>query len=122
MLIQGKYNSAITMIDELEKECVEQIQSICDLEYMKDAKIRIMPDSHSGKGICIGFTAIVKDKICPNFCGVDISCSISAYKLDAVKIDCEKLDEIVRKYVPSGLSVRSKVSELVSQDLKDKIL
>lgn len=121
MLIQGKYNSAITMIDELEKECVEQIQSICDLEYMKDAKIRIMPDSHSGKGICIGFTAIVKDKICPNFCGVDISCSISAYKLDAVKIDCEKLDEIVRKYVPSGLSVRSKVSELVSQDLKDKI-
>lgn len=121
MIIKGKYNQAIVMIDELEKECIEQIQSICDLEYMKDAKIRIMPDSHTGKGICIGFTAFVKDKICPNFCGVDIDCSVSIYKLDVKEINCEKLDEVIRKYVPSGLSVRSKISELVSQNLKDKI-
>ena len=77
MKIQGLYNTAISMIDTLEPECVEQIQGICSLEYMKDAKIRIMPDSHAGKGICIGFTAYVNDKICPNFVGVDISCSIS---------------------------------------------
>lgn len=131
-VIKGSYTDAICMLPydsaeeailsgSFEKECVEQIQSICDLEYMKDAKIRIMPDSHSGKGICIGFTAFVKDKICPNFCGVDISCSISAYQLNAKEIDCEKLDEVIRNYVPSGLSVRSNVSELVSQDLKDKI-
>ena len=122
MKIQGLYNTAITMIDTLEPECVEQIQGICSLEYMKDAKICIMPDSHAGKGICIGFTAYVNDKICPNFVGVDISCSISTYKLNVKDVDFEKLDKIIRQYVPSGNSVRQTVSELVTEDMKAKVL
>jgi len=122
MKIEGLYNSAICMIDSLEPECIEQIQGICSLDYMKDAKIRIMPDSHAGKGICIGFTAYVNDKICPNFVGVDISCSISTYKLNVKDVDFEKLDKIIRQYVPSGNSVRQKVSELVSEEMKAKVL
>ena len=121
MKIQGLYNTAISMIDTLEPECVEQIQGICSLEYMKDAKIRIMPDSHAGKGICIGFTAYVNDKICPNFVGVDISCSISTYKLNVKDVDFEKLDKTIRQYVPSGNSVRQTVSELVTEDMKAKV-
>lgn len=121
MKIEGLYNSAICMIDSLEPECIEQIQGICSLEYMKDAKIRIMPDSHAGKGICIGFTAYVNDKICPNFVGVDISCSISTYKLNVKDVDFEKLDKIIRQYVPSGNSVRQMPSELVTEDMKNKV-
>lgn len=121
MKIEGLYNTAISMIDTLEPECVEQIQGICSLEYMKDAKIRIMPDSHAGKGICIGFTAYVNDKICPNFVGVDISCSISTYKLNVKDVDFEKLDKTIRQYVPSGNSVRQTVSELVTEDMKAKV-
>ena len=121
MKIEGLYNSAICMIDSLEPECIEQIQGICSLDYMKDAKIRIMPDSHAGKGICIGFTAYVNDKICPNFVGVDISCSISTYKLNAKDVDFEKLDKVIRQYIPSGNSVRQTVSELVTEDMKAKV-
>lgn len=121
MKIEGLYNSAICMIDELEPDCVEQIRGICSLEYMKNAKIRIMPDSHAGKGICIGFTAYVNDKICPNFVGVDISCSISTYKLDVKEVDFEQLDKVIRNYVPSGNSVRQKISELVTDDMKEKV-
>lgn len=121
MKIEGLYNTAVSMIDTLEPECVEQIQGICSLEYMKDAKIRIMPDSHAGKGICIGFTAYVNDKICPNFVGVDISCSISTYKLNVKDVDFEKLDKTIRQYVPSGNSVRQTVSELVTEDMKAKV-
>jgi len=121
MKIQGLYNSAICMIDDLEPECIEQIQNICSLEYMKDAKIRIMPDSHAGKGICIGFTGYVNDRICPNFVGVDISCSISTYKLNVKDVDFEKLDSVIRQYIPSGNSVRQSVSELVTEDMKEKV-
>ena len=121
MKIEGLYNSAVCMIDELEPECVEQIKGICSLEYMKDAKIRIMPDSHAGKGICIGFTAYVNDRICPNFVGVDISCSISTYKLDVKEVDFEQLDKVIRNYVPSGLSARQKISELVTDEMKEKV-
>lgn len=121
MKIEGLYNSAVCMIDELEPECVEQIKGICSLEYMKDAKIRIMPDSHAGKGICIGFTAYVNDRICPNFVGVDISCSISTYKLDVKEVDFEQLDKVIRNHIPSGLSVRQKISELVTDEMKEKV-
>ena len=121
MKIEGLYNSAVCMIDELEPECVEQIKGICSLEYMKDAKIRIMPDSHAGKGICIGFTAYVNDRICPNFVGVDISCSVSAYKLDVKEVDFEQLDKVIRNYVPSGNSVRQKISDLVTDEMKEKV-
>lgn len=121
MKIEGLYNSAVCMIDELEPECVEQIKGICSLEYMKDAKIRIMPDSHAGKGICIGFTAYVNDRICPNFVGVDISCSVSTYKLDVKEVDFEQLDKVIRNYVPSGNSVRQKISDLVTDEMKEKV-
>lgn len=131
-LIKGSYTNAVCMLPynneeeafasgSFETECYEQVKTLCSMKKFENCSVRIMPDTHSGKGSVIGFTAIVKDFAIPNVTGVDISCSISTYKLDADKINCEKLDEIVRKYVPSGLSIRSKVSELVSQDLKDKI-
>lgn len=122
MEINGQYNSAITMIDNLEDECISQIIGICNLEYMKDSKIRIMSDAHAGKGICVGFTATMKDKVSPNFCGVDISCSVSGYKLSVdSNLDCEKLDKIIRQKVPSGMSIRQHISKLVSKEFKESV-
>lgn len=121
MEIRGKYNSALVMTDQVEEECISQIITLCNQEIFKDSQIRIMPDCHSGKGCVIGFTAKIKDKIIPNLVGVDISCSISTYKLNVKEVDFEYLDQVIRKYIPSGMSVRSTVSKLVSQELKDKI-
>ena len=121
MEIRGKYNSALVMTDQVEEECISQIITLCNQEIFKDSQIRIMPDCHSGKGCVIGFTAKIKDKIIPNLVGVDISCSISTYKLNVKEVDFEQLDQVIRKYIPSGMAVRSNVSKLVSQELKDKI-
>ena len=121
MEIRGKYNSALVMTDQVEQECISQIITLCNQEIFKDSQIRIMPDCHSGKGCVIGFTASIKDKIIPNLVGVDISCSISTYKLNVQEVDFEKLDQVIRKYVPSGMAVRSSVSKLVSDELKDRI-
>lgn len=119
--IQGKYNSAVVMTDQIEDECVGQLVTLCSQEIFKDSKIRIMPDCHAGKGCVVGFTASIKDRIIPNLVGVDISCSISTYKLDVKDVDFEQLDQVIRKYVPSGMAVRSSVSKLISKALQDKI-
>lgn len=119
--VKGKYNSAIVMTDQIEEECVGQLVTLCSQEIFKDSQIRIMPDCHTGKGCVVGFTASIKDRIIPNLVGVDISCSISTYKLDVKEVDFEQLDNVIRKYVPSGMSIRSTVSKLVSDNLKAKI-
>lgn len=119
--VKGKYNSAIVMTDQIEEECVGQLVTLCSQEIFKDSQIRIMPDCHAGKGCVVGFTASIKDRIIPNLVGVDISCSISTYKLDVKEVEFEQLDNVIRKYVPSGMSIRSTVSKLVSDNLKAKI-
>ena len=119
--IKGKYNSAVVMTDQIEEECVGQLVTLCSQEIFKDSQIRIMPDCHAGKGCVVGFTASIKDRIIPNLVGVDISCSISTYKLDVKEVDFEQLDNVIRKYVPSGMSIRSTVSKLVTDELKAKI-
>lgn len=48
---------------------------------MKDNQIRIMPDTHAGKGCVVGTTMTIKDKIVPNLVGCDIGCGMSAIKL-----------------------------------------
>lgn len=121
MKIRGKYNTADAKIEITEDGAAEQIQSICNLEYMKDAVIKIMPDTHIGKGICIGFTAKLRDKICPNFVGVDISCSISAYKIDSKIVDFAELDGVIKKHIPYSMYVRKEESPLIPIELADDI-
>ena len=121
LTLNGKYNSAIVMTDFVEQEAIGQIIAICSQDMFKDSRIRVMPDCHKGKGCVVGFTAQVKDKVVPTLIGVDISCSVSAYKLDAKKIDFERLDATIREHVPSGMSFRKNISKMVDQDFSKKI-
>lgn len=121
MEIKGKYASAKVFANALDDTCQGQIEQLCSQEIFAESKIRIMPDCHKGKGCVIGFTANLKDKIIPNLVGVDISCSISAYKLDVDKVDLPRLDDFVRKNIPYGDSVRKDVSKWVSEELKDSV-
>ena len=122
MNITGKYNTAIVMTDNIEKSARSQIEQLCDQEIFKDSKIRIMPDCHTGKGCVIGFTANLKNKVIPNLVGVDISCSISTYKLDTTEIDFGKLDNFLKFQLPHSESVRKSVSNLVSDELREKVI
>lgn len=100
--LKGKYNSAKVFTDNIDNETVGQLITLLNQEFAKDNTIRIMPDTHAGKGCVIGTTMTINNKIVPNLVGVDIGCGMLAIKLKEKEIDYKKLDEVITKYVPSG--------------------
>lgn len=104
----------------VEQEAVDQIELLLAQDAFKDCKVRIMPDVHAGKGCVIGFTADLGEKVIPNIVGVDIGCGMLCVSLGQADIDFEKLDNVIRSYVPSGRDVHDgriiRFEEL--QDLK----
>ena len=68
-----------------------------------------MPDVHAGSGCVIGFTADLGDKVIPNIVGVDIGCGMDVLELGKRDVDLAELDDVIRKYVPSGMNVHDKV-------------
>lgn len=102
--IKGRINTAVCYAKVVEDEAIEQIRRMCDYEFTKGSKIRIMPDVHAGKGCTIGTTMTVTDKAVPNIVGVDIGCGMYTVNLGKGNIDFEKLDEAAH-FVPSGMNV-----------------
>ena len=102
--IKGKINTAICYAKVVEDEAIEQIRRMCDYEFTKDSRIRIMPDVHAGKGCTIGTTMTVIDKVVPNIVGVDIGCGMYTVNLGKGDIDFFKLDEAAH-FVPSGMNI-----------------
>lgn len=91
--------------NNIEQSAKEQINLLLEQEAFKNCKVRIMPDVHAGAGCVIGFTGDLGDKVIPNIVGVDIGCGILCVELGNIDIDLEKLDKIIRKYIPSGMNV-----------------
>lgn len=89
----------------VEDEARKQIERVASLDAFKDAKIRIMPDVHAGKGCVCGFTANLGDKVVPNLIGVDIGCGVIAVNIGKTDIDLKRFDEVVHKKVPCGMRV-----------------
>lgn len=103
--IKGKYNSAKVFTDNIEQVAIDQLTELMNYPFVEGSQIRIMPDVHSGKGCVIGTTMTLKDKVCPNLVGCDIGCGMLAIKLKERSIDYAKVDDVIRKYVPSGINV-----------------
>lgn len=95
----------------IEEKALTQINNLVKQPAFSDCKIRIMPDVHAGAGCVIGFTANLGDKIIPNVVGVDIGCGMITCSLGNIDIDFEKLDNVIRQYVPSGMNVHEEASE-----------
>lgn len=109
--IKGKYNTAKVFTDNLEDKAAGQILELCNQEFVKDSRIRIMPDTHAGAGCTIGTTMTIKDKIVPNLVGVDIGCGMFVSILGKTEINFKRLDEVIRSCVPSGFDVRANPHE-----------
>lgn len=107
--LQGKYNKAKVFTDNVEETAMSQIIELCNQEFVKGSKIRIMPDTHAGAGCTIGTTMTIQDKIVPNLVGVDIGCGMEVAVINKNKneVNFDQLDETIRKHVPSGFSIRS---------------
>lgn len=102
--IKGKVNAALCYAKIVEDEAIEQIRRMCDYDFTKESKIRIMPDVHAGKGCTIGTTMTISDKAVPNIVGVDIGCGMYTVNLGKDKVDYELLDEVAH-FIPSGMNV-----------------
>lgn len=108
--IRGKYGEAVIFTDRIEDSAREQLQLLCDQSFIRDSKIRIMPDVHAGTGCVIGFTADLGEKVIPNIVGVDIGCGMLTVKLGKRKTDFAVLDEVIRRFVPCGRNVHDKAA------------
>lgn len=69
--VKGSFNEAKIFTDNVDQGAIGQIIELCNQEFVKSSKIRIMPDTHAGKGCTIGTTMTIQDKIVPNLVGVN---------------------------------------------------
>lgn len=97
--------------DEVEDLARKQISRLLAQPAFAEAKVRIMPDVHAGKGCVIGFTADLGDKVIPNIVGVDIGCGMLTVALGRQKPDFAALDDIMHRNIPSGMYVHREAVE-----------
>lgn len=123
MELRGKHNTAKVFTDNVESTAIGQIIELCNQEFAKDSKIRIMPDVHAGAGCTIGTTMTITDKIVPNLVGVDIGCGLEVAVIDINKkdIDFDELEAVITKHVPTGFRVNSKAHRFAKQVRFDDI-
>lgn len=97
--------------DSIDALAQKQLGVLMSQPAFADAKVRIMPDVHAGKGCVIGFTADLGNKVIPNIVGVDIGCGMLTIKVGKRKPDFEALDDIMHRNIPSGMNVRKEAYE-----------
>ena len=108
---EGKYGKAVVMLDELEQKTISQIYEFLNHPgFIND--IRIMPDTHVGKGSVIGFTMPLNpDMVIPNIVGVDINCGMYFFFVGKgifISMSRKEIDDRIRERVPFGTSVHKK--------------
>lgn len=94
--------------ETFEYEAYDQVKRLANYEAYSDSIIRIMPDSHAGKGCTVGTTMTITDKVTPNLVGVDIGCGMLTVELKDKTIDYEKLDSVIREKIPNGFNVHER--------------
>ena len=125
-IVEGKYNSAKVFTDVVDEKSLEQIETLCNQEFVAGQKIRLMPDVHAGAGCTIGTTMTIGDKIVPNLVGVDIGCGMETLVIRAKSevskhFNPEELDKIIRKNIPSGRDIRKFPHRLAEEIDFDKV-
>lgn len=123
-IVEGKFNSAKVFTNVVEEGALAQIKTLCDQEFTKQSKIRVMPDVHAGAGCTIGTTMTIVDKVVPNLVGVDIGCGMETVEIKNSHIEVQKLDKLIYDRIPSGFNIRETAhrynSEIDLEQLKCK--
>lgn len=140
--LTGKYGTAKVYATTVEDECISQLYGFMNSPVVENCNIAIMPDTHAGKGSCIGFTQKINKenpRVNPNMVGVDIGCGMLVLKISAEagkqffnKPGLEKFDKVMHTKVPSGMNHRktlhkfardfSEIKELIADADYDKEL
>lgn len=124
--LTGKNTTAKVFTENVDDKTIGQIIQMLNEDITKDTTVRIMPDTHYGKGCTIGTTIKLPNdrqswKIAPNIVGVDLSCAMMSYRIKETDIDLKKLDEVVNKVVPAGsnLHEHSQNAKAVNKMIKE---
>jgi len=113
--LQGKYTDAKIHAETVEQEVISQVYDLLNHPMFKDETVRIMADTHAGKGCVIGMTPTTRNIIIPNIIGVDINCGM-------LSINLESLDNFITTKIPNGRNTNSKIQGInLSQTLLDEI-
>jgi len=120
--IQGKRNSAIVFAGKIDKETKTQLAELLRDIAFADSKIRIMPDTHSGKGCVVGTTMTLNGRLCPALVGVDIGCGMETVILEEKVIDHPKMDELIHSQIPSGSKVHERPLTVANEVDLSKLL
>lgn len=104
--LKGKYNKDCKVfIDDIEPEAYTLIQSILDKPVSEGVQVRIMPDTHFGKGVVIGLSMPLTKLLSPSYIGVDIGCGMTSARFSGrTSMDLEKVDRKIREVVPMGFN------------------
>ena len=113
--IVGKYNSATVYAKIVDNESYAQVLAMCNIEELKNCKIKMMPDMHAAEGCTVGTSITIDDKINPSYVGSDIGCGMQVYKLSDSEIDFRLFDRCVRDYIPSGAAIYQKATSGIRQ-------
>ena len=100
--IKAKKNTAKVFVNELDKQTKLQIGATARDPAYADAKIRVMPDTHAGRGCVIGMTMTLSGRVSPSLVGVDIGCGMEVVKLENEFIDLPTLDNFIHNNIPAG--------------------
>lgn len=106
--LNGKYANAKIFTDLVDQASISQVIELLNQPFVEGSTIRMMPDIHAGAGCTIGTTMTIQDKACANLVGVDIGCGMLCVRIKEEEIDFDRLDAVIRKYVPSGFAIRNK--------------
>lgn len=107
MQITGRYSTAVVYTDIIDEAAQSQLKTLCDQPFVEGCRIRIMPDVHAGTGCVIGFTADLGQLVIPSIVGVDIGCGMLTVELGKETVDCAKLDQVIRTFVPAGQTIHN---------------
>ena len=113
--IKGAFNTAKVFTNAVDEASVAQILQLCNQEFTKGSRIRLMPDVHAGAGCTVGTTMTISDKVVPNLVGVDIGCGMETVRLKETHVELQKLDKLIYTKIPAGFAVRDKVHPYMKQ-------
>lgn len=103
--IQTKKNTVKVFTGVLDKQTKQQIAATARDPAYADSRIRVMPDTHAGRGCVIGMTMTLTGRVSPSLVGVDIGCGMEVVRLAETSIDLPRLDEFIRAHIPAGKAI-----------------
>ncbi|MEG0472783.1 MAG: RtcB family protein [Solibacillus sp.] len=110
--VKGQYTDAVIYTKNPQEAAILQIKELVNQHFMQGAKVRIMPDYHAGRGCVIGTTIALNNRVVPNLVGVDVGCGVLVSEIGKGKVDFNSLDEIIRRFVPSGNAVHDNADKM----------